>query len=165
MGYEIYDDRTYELEELGEYKDIIFLKDIIVLKELLNTLIYDYNNNLLGKFSPDTSVTSFEVSEDKYNTKTIYCINNNYYFYKDGNLEQYYKEDIDLYLTTYETDTDIFEASSYRKDILDKFTSYIDSMEDDLGEASLNELSNNKNDLKDKYPSLVQRKEKKKEVR
>lgn len=165
MGYEIYDDRTYELEELGEYKDIIFLKDIIVLKELLNTLIYDYNNNLLGKFSPDTSVTSFEVSEDKYNTKTIYCINNNYYFYKDGNLEQYYKEDIDLYLTTYETDTDIFEASSYRKDILDKFTSYIDSMEDDLGEASLNELSNNKNDLKDKYPSLVLRKVKKKEVR
>ena len=76
-----------------------------------------------------------------------------------------YKEDIDVYLTTYETDTEMFEAFSYRKDILDKFTSYIDSMEDDLGEASLNELSNNKNDLKDKYPSLVLRKVKKKEVR
>lgn len=158
-------DKYTELEVLGEYKDILFFKDIIVLKTLLNTVIYDYNDKLLGKFPLGTPVTSFEVPADKYNNKTIYCINNNYYFYKEGNLEKYYKEDIDVYLTTYETDTEMFEASSYRKDILDKFTSYIDSMEDDLGEESLNELSNNKNDLKDKYPSLVLRKVKKKEVR
>ena len=158
-------DKYSNLEVLGKYKDILFLKDIIVLKTLLNTVIYDYNDKLLGKFPLGTPVTSFEVPADKYNNKTIYCINNNYYFYKEGNLEKYYKEDIDVYLTTYETDTEMFEAFSYRKDILDKFTSYIDSMEDDLGEASLNELSNNKNDLKDKYPSLVLRKVKKKEVR
>lgn len=158
-------DKYSNLEVLGKYKDILFLKDIIVVKTLLNTVIYDYNDTLLGEFTLDTLVTSFKASEDKFNDKMIYCINNDYYFYQDGNLEKYYKEDIDMYLTTYETDTELFEAFSYRKDILDKFTSYIDSMEDDLGEASLNELSNNKNDLKDKYPSLVLRKVKKKEVR
>ena len=105
------------------------------------------------------------MPEDKYNNKTIYCINNNYYFYKEGNLEKYYKEYIDMYLTTYETDTELFEASSYKKDILDSFTSYIDSMEDDLGETSLKELSNNKRKLEDKYPSLVLRKVKKREVK
>lgn len=158
-------DKYSNLEVLGKYKDILFLKDIIVVKTLLNTVIYDYNDTLLGEFTLDTLVTSFKASEEKFNDKMIYCINNDYYFYQDGNLEKYYKEDIDMYLTTYETDTELFEAFSYRKDILDKFTSYIDSMEDDLGEASLNELSNNKNDLKDKYPSLVLRKVKKKEVR
>ena len=158
-------DESTELEVLGEYKDILFLKDIIVLKDLLNTFIYDYNDKLLGKFPFDTPVTSFEVAEDNFSKKTIYCINDDYYFYKDGNLEKYYKEDIDMYLTTYETDTEMFEASSYKKDVLDKFVSNIDSMEDDLGEAYLNKLSNNKNDLKDKYPSLALRKVKKKEVR
>ena len=158
-------DESIELEELGEYKEILFFKDIIVLKTLLNTVIYDYNDKLLRNFPLGTMVTSFEVPEDKFNNKTIYCINNDYYFYKDGNLEKYYKEDIDRYLTIYETDTELFEVSSYRKDILDKFNSYIDSMEDDLGEASLKELSNNKRELGDKYPSLVLRKVKKREVK
>lgn len=158
-------DESTELEVLGEYKDILFLKDIIVLKDLLNTFIYDYNDKLLGKFPFDTPVTLFEVAEDNFSKKTIYCINDDYYFYKDGNLEKYYKEDIDMYLTTYETDTEMFEASSYKKDVLDKFVSNIDSMEDDLGEAYLNKLFNNKDDLKDKYPSLALRKVKKKEVR
>lgn len=158
-------DESSKLEVLGEYKEILFFKDIIVVKTLLNIFIYDYNDKLLGKFPFDTPVTSFEVPEDKYNNKTIYCINNNYYFYKEGNLEKYYKEYIDMYLTTYETDTELFEASSYKKDILDSFTSYIDSMEDDLGETSLKELSNNKRKLEDKYPSLVLRKVKKREVK
>ena len=153
-----------ELEVLGKYKDVLFFKDIIVLNALLSTLIYDYNDKLLGKFPIGTTVTSFEVPEDKYNNKTIYCINNNYYFYKNGILEKYYTEDIDRYLTIYETDTEMFEASSYQKDIVDKFTSYIDSMEDDLGEASLKELSDNKRELEDKYPSLVLRKCKKERI-
>lgn len=165
IGYDINSDRNNELEVLGKYKDILFFKDIIVLKTVLNTIIYDYNDKILGEFPFDTTVTSFEVPEDNFSKKTIYCINDDYYFYKDGNLEKYYKEDIDMYLTTYETDTEMFEATSYKKDILDKFTNYIDSMEDDLGETSLKELSNNKRELEDKYPSLVLRKVKKKEVK
>lgn len=158
-------DESIELEVLGEYKEILFFKDIIVVKTLLNIFIYDYNDTLLREFTLGTLVTSFEVPEDKFYNKTIYCINNDYYFYKDGNLEKYYKEDVDRYLTTYETDTELFEVSSYKKDIIDKFTSYIDSMEDDLKETSLKELSNNEGELIDKYPSLVLRKVKKREVK
>ena len=155
-------DEHNKLEVLGRYKDIFFYKDIIVLKKALKTIIYDYNDKLLGEFPFNTTVTSYEVpKDDKFRKKTIYCINDNYYFYKDGNLEQYYKEDIDIYLTTYETDTEMFEASSYKKDILDEFTNYIDSMGDDLGKESLNELSIHESALKCKYPSLVLKKVKK----
>ena len=160
-------DESVKLEELGEYKDVLFFKDIIVLKKLLNTLIYDYNGKLLGKFPFGTTVTSFDISKDKYKPRIIYCINNDYYFYKDGFLEKYYKEDVDICLATYETDNELFEVSSRRSDVLEGFTNYIDSMEDDLGETSLRELSKDENELelKNKYPSLVLKKVKKKEVR
>ena len=160
-------DESVKLEELGEYKDVLFFKDIIVVKKLLNTLIYDYNGKLLGKFPFGTTVTSFDISKDKYKPRIIYCINNDYCFYKDVFLEKYYKEDVDIYFATYETDNELFEVSSHRSDVLEGFTNYIDSMEDDLGEASLRELSKDENELelKNKYPSLVLKKVKKKEVR
>lgn len=155
MGYDIHSDNGNKLEIIGEYNDVIFLKDLIVLKISSSTIIYDYDMKLLGEFSINTTITSFNASKDEYNPKIIYCIDNDYYFYKDGNLEKYYKEDIDIYSTTYETNIDIFEAITYKKDILGSFTTYIDSMEDDNGEASLRELSKDNYELKNKYPSLV----------
>lgn len=165
FGLTIDTDVNNKSEEIGEYKNILFLKDIIVLKTLLNTIVYDYNDKLLGEFPLNTTVTSFDVSNNQYNKKTFYCIDNDYYFYQNGNLEKYYKEDIDMYLTTYETDTEVFEASTYKKDVLDKFVSNIDSMEADLGETYLNKMFNNKRELETKYPSLVLRKVKKREVK
>ena len=147
-----------KLETLGEYNDISFLKDIIVCRTLDSTYIYDYDYILLCKVSSNAVIAPVELKTD-YST-SLYNIDGIYYYYRDNKLIKLYQNVINSYITTYETDTDVFEVSTFDKKTLEDFSNYIDSMEDNLGEETLMNYSSDNRSLKEKYPSLVLKKTK-----
>ena len=147
-------DKNNKLETLGKYNDISFLEDIIACRTLDSTYIYDYNNILLGEFSPNAFIAPVEPKIDSWN-RHLYSIDGIYYYYENNKLIKPYQNVINSYITTYETDTDVFEVSTYDKKALDEFSNYIDSMEDNLGEEALMKYSSDNSSLKEKYPSLV----------
>lgn len=159
-GFQVCPDNKIELEILGEYKDIYFLKDIIVCRTKDNAYIYDYNYILLCKVSSNAVIAPVEGNLD-YNT-SLYNIDGIYYYYRDNKLIKLYQNVISSYITTYETDTDLFEVSTNDKNTLEAFSNYIDSMKDNLGEETLISYSLDNCRLKEKYPSLVLKKQKKK---
>ena len=81
--YGDYIDTDSKLEEnLGEYKDISFLHEIIVCRSSDATYIYDYYDNLLGKFSPDTTISQQDKITEFYDSH-YYFIDGNCYYYED----------------------------------------------------------------------------------
>ena len=142
------------------FDTIDFFKDIMVFKDKNHSYIYDYNEKLLKTLAASAPIIAYERPyEDSYDEmrgyrKYFYCIDGVYYYYKDGKLGEVYTENNDLYSTTYETDTDLFEVRSYNKDEYDSFCSAIDSQGDANAEKSLIEMSEN-GISKKTYPTLV----------
>lgn len=148
----------------NKFDGIDLYREIMVLKDNLYSYIYDYNENLLKTLPVNTSITAyarpFKNDYDKKYRKYFYCIDGVYYYYKDGKFEEVYTENNDLYLTTYETDTNLFEIRSYDKDEHDLFCSIIDSQEDSEAEKTLIQMSE-KGFPRSEYPTLVLTKNKK----
>lgn len=169
-------DNKYELDKMnnsycratnvGTSKNYIFDKinfyhDIMVLKDQTNTYIYDYNEKLLKVLPFNTIVTEIAKYSGNCNEKRYsYNINGDCYKYKDGNLKKVIEEVENIYVATYETDTDLFEAKTLNKKEHDDFCDYIDTQEDDLAKKSLLELSNDNQALKKNYPTLVVKRKK-----
>ena len=136
------------------FDNIDFFHKIMVLKDQTQVYIFDYNEKLLKSLPVNTSITEYERPSQGVNKDYFYCINDVYYYYKNGNFEEVHTESNNLYLTTYETGANLFEISSYNKDEYDSFCSAIDSQEDIEAEKSLIEISE-KGFSKKKYPTLV----------
>lgn len=173
--------KKYELAKLHNWKyvstdvefvsnhtfdTIDFFREIMVFKDKVYSYIYDYNEKLLKSLPVNTSITAYERpyqsdydEEHKYRDY-FYCIDDVYYYYKNGKLGEVYTENNDLYLITYETDTDSFEIRSYNKDEYDSFCYAIDSQEDAEAEKLLIEMSE-KGFSRREYPALVLKRVKK----
>ena len=136
------------------FDSIDFFHKIMVLKGKMRVYIFDYDEKLLKSLPINTSITEYEGTSKGMNKDYFYCINGVHYYYEAGNFEKVHTESNDLYLTTYETEADLFEISSYNKDEYDSFCSAIDSQEDIEAEKSLIEISE-KGFSKKKYPTLV----------
>lgn len=150
-----------ETNRSQEYKKIDFLDDIMVLRTETETLIYDYDEKLLKQL-PITSQISviYRKPTNGYKERPIYVIDGKFHYYKSGKLEEVFVEENDLYITTYETETDSFELRTYNKDEHDAFCSVIDSSEEIEAEKSLIETSE-KGFERSKYPTLVLKRVKK----
>lgn len=150
-----------EINRSQEYKKIDFLDDIMVLRTETETLIYDYDEKLLKQL-PITSQISviYRKPTNGYKEKPIYVIDGKFHYYKSGKLEEVFVEENDLYITTYETETDSFELRTYNKDEHDAFCSVIDSSEEIEAEKSLIETSE-KGFERSRYPTLVLKRVKK----
>lgn len=150
-----------ETNRSQEYKKIDFLDDIMVLRTETETLIYDYDEKLLKQL-PITSQISviYRKPTNGDKEKPIYVIDGKFHYYKSGKLEEVFVEENDLYITTYETETDSFELRTYNKDEHDAFCSVIDSSEEIEAEKSLIETSE-KGFERSKYPTLVLKRVKK----
>lgn len=137
---------------LGEYDDISFFKDIIVCRTLDKVYIFNYDHILLGEFPSNAMVSSVGLKSWK---NQVYNIDGIYYEYLNNKLIRLYQDTINSYVTTYETDTDIFEVSTFNQPALEEFSDHIDSIEDNLSSEKLTSYSLDKNILKGKYPALT----------
>lgn len=138
------------IKELGEYDDISFFKDIIVCRILGVVYIFNYDHILVGKFSSNVVVSPVGPE-----AKHIYNIGGTYYEFSNNKLVRLYQDTINLYITTYETDTDVFEVRTFDQPALEEFSDHIDSMEDNLSGEELINYSSDKDSLNGKYPTLT----------
>lgn len=135
---------------LGEYDNISFFKDIIVCRILGVVYIFNYDHILVGKFSSNVVVSPVGPE-----AKHIYNIGGTYYEFSNNKLVRLYQDTINLYITTYETDTDVFEVRTFDQPALEEFSDHIDSMEDNLSGEELINYSSDKDSLNGKYPTLT----------
>lgn len=106
---------------------IDFFKDIMVFRDQEHTYIYDYKEQLLKRLPAAVSVIPFaRPGRSDY----FYSIDGIYYYYEEGQFEQALVEENDCFVTTYETDTELFEIRAYDKSELDTFCQEIDSQEE-----------------------------------
>lgn len=151
---DIYEGTNVEFISDYIYNKIDLFHDIIVLKNRNHTYIFDYNGNLLKTLPANASITAHEKQYSELKQHDSYCIDGECYFYYNGKLEEVYTENKDLYLTTYETDQDLFEIRCYNKNEHDLFCSTIDSQKGIEAEKSLIEMSE-KGLPRNEYPTLI----------
>mgnify|MGYP003291652758 CR=1 FL=1 len=141
----------------GDFINIQFYKDVMLLDDGVQVIICDYNDKVLKTFPTGSDIQYFEMNKngDKSN---IYMVNQKYYFYKDGKFEEAFFENHDKYITCYETNNDCFEISTYNQKEHDDFCLSIDSQLEEEAEKYLSSLYENTEIIKERYPSLVLKK-------
>ncbi len=148
-------DCAVKFVENHTYNDIRFFRDIMVLTDDNGTIIYDYEENTLKKYHEATEVIAFpKLDEYEHEKEMYYCIDGVYYFYKDGKFEEIHTEEMDCFITTYETDTESYEAKTFNKREHDKFCDEIDGYDDEKAQETLKNYASNIYQLRNKYSSL-----------
>lgn len=164
LGFELakkrhweYSDSDVEFTNSQKFEEINLFEDIMTLRTKTNLLIYDYEEKLLKKLPASSQISMIYRKPDRsYDKKTIYVVDENFYYYKDGKFEEMFIEENDLYITTYETETDSFEIKTFDKIEHDSFCEIIDSQEDSVAEQSLIDVfENNRNEVRQHHRTLV----------
>lgn len=152
-----YSDSDVEFMDGQKFKEIKFFEDIMILRTKINLLIYDYEEKLLKKLPSSSQVSMiYRDPDSSYNKKPIYVIDGKFYYYKEGKFEEVFVEENDLYITTYETESDSFEIKTFDKAEHDSFCGIIDSQEDSVAEQSLIDIfENNRNEVRQQHRTLV----------
>ena len=137
-----------------KFEEINFFEDVMALRTKTNLLIYNYKEKLLKEF-PVSSQISMIYRKSNLWPNIIYVIDGNFYYY-DRNHEEVFDAEDDLYITTYETETDLFEIKTFSKAEHDSFCGIIDSQKDSIGEQLLiNIFKNKRNEVRQQHSSLV----------
>lgn len=152
-----YSDSDVEFMNSQKFKEINLFEDIMALRTRTNLLIYDYEEKLLKKLPVSSQISMIYRNPDSsYAKEPIYVIDGNFYYYKEGKFEEVFVEENDLYITTYETETDSFEIKTFDKAEHDSFCGIIDSQEDSVAEQSLIDIfENNRNEVRQQHRTLV----------
>ena len=152
-----YSDSDVEFMNSQKFKEINLFEDIMALRTRTNLLIYDYEEKLLKKLPVSSQISMIYRNPDSsYDKEPIYVIDGKFYYYKEGKFEEVFVEENDLYITTYETETDSFEIKTFDKAEHDSFCGIIDSQEDSVAEQSLIDIfENNRNEVRQQHRTLV----------
>ena len=127
-----------------DYDSIEFYEQIILCKDRTSTYIYDYKLTLLETLPLCSSVVELLEKKRGYNKDDyLYCIDGICYCYYGlfKTFKKVYPNDELVYLTRYETGSDIFEVRSTNKEEHDSFCSRIDSMDEKTAEKYLRSIS------------------------
>ncbi len=152
-----YSDSDVEFMNSQKFEEINLFEDIMTLRTKANLLIYDYEEKLLKKLPSSSQISMIYRNPDSsYDKKPIYVIDGKFFYHKDGKFEEVFVEENDLYITTYETETDSFEIKTFDKAEHDSFCGIIDSQEDSVAEQSLIDIfENNRNEVRKQHRTLV----------
>lgn len=138
------------------FKEINLFEDIVTLRTKENLLIYDYEENLLKKLPASSQISIYKKSDSSDDKEPIYVIDGKLYYHKVRKFEEVFVKENNLYITTYETETDSFEIKTFNKTEHDSFCKIIDSQEDSVAEQSLIDIfENNGNEVRQQYHTLV----------
>ena len=163
-GFELAKKRHWEHSDSDEefmnsqkFEEINLFEDIMTLRTKANLLIYDYEEKLLKKLPASSQISMIYRNPDSsYDKKPIYVIDGKFFYHKDGKFEEVFVEENDLYITTYETESDSFEIKTFDKAEHDSFCGIIDSQEDSVAEQSLIDIfENNRNEVRQQHRTLV----------
>lgn len=144
-----YSNHTLTQFNNNSYEDIIIFPDITVFKGENSVEVYDYNENLVGKFNKNTIIK--EITE---NNNKFYLVNNEYYFYKDGVFEKVHMTDTITYSTMYEFKYGTIVVNSYDKLTHDKICENIESINEDEIDSVMISYYDKSPTLQKKYPTL-----------
>lgn len=152
-----YSDSDVEFMNSQKFEEINLFEDIMTLRTKANLLIYDYEEKLLKKLPASSQISMIYRNPDSsYDKKPIYVIDGKFFYHKDGKFEEVFVEENDLYITTYETESDSFEIKTFNKAEHDSFCGIIDSQEDSVAEQSLIDIfENNRNEVRQQHRTLV----------
>ena len=110
---------------------------------------------LLNTFPANVEIVPTTVKRGKAEI-SLYCVNGVYFFYRNDKFEEAFMEECDLYVTTYETETDSFEIKTFNKAEHDSFCEIIESQEDSAAEQSLIDIfENSENEVRQQHHTLV----------
>lgn len=151
-GYKLAWRRQYIDEEVHmseeTYYNISFFKDIFVLKGNTCQLICNYKGERINACYTNTIIK--EIKTDK-NNGYLYYIDGIYYTYMDGKLVEAPMEINKYYVTTYETDSEVFELITSDEEEYKRFNKDMDSLDDQFAEKYLS----NSETVKESYPKLT----------
>lgn len=136
------------------FDSIDFYRNIMVLKDSQFTYIYSYGEKLLKTLPRNSEIREIEKQTSNCSKKYVYYVNGKYYYYKDGKFNEEYNEEKDTFVTTYETDTDVYEVRTTSQKEHDLFCQMIDEMTESAAEETLEQYSKDKQKVKTKYPNI-----------
>lgn len=136
------------------FNSIDFYREIMVFKDDTYTYVYSYDEKLLRTFPSSTNVIEVEKPINSYEKRYLYNIDGKCYYFKDGKFSEQYNEEKDVYVTRYESDTDLYEIRTLNQQEHDAFCSMIDEKPDEEAEKILQDYSQNKQKVKTKYPTI-----------
>lgn len=136
------------------FSSIDFYNQIMVLRDENYTYIYSYDEKLLKTLPSNATISEIDVSMSSYDKKYFYELDGKIYYYRDGKLSEQYSEVKDMFVTRYESDTDVYEVKSLNRDEYNSFCQMIDEMSDEDAESTLQDFASNKQKVKSKYPRV-----------
>ena len=143
---------------LADYREIKFLPDVILLRNLYGLFICDYKNNILKKFSSNTNVSMLIKNPGCCTQKALYHIGNEYYFYKDGKFELALIEERDMYVTAYESEYGVVVVNSFDENEHNRKCEQIENDGDIIFDKKLITYYDEHPEIYEKYPTLVKKK-------
>jgi len=143
---------------LADYREIKFLPDVILLRNLYGLFICDYKNNILKKFSSNTNVSMLIKNLGCCTQKALYHIGNEYYFYKDGKFELALIEERGMYVTAYESEYGVVVVNSFDESDHNRKCEQIENDGDITFDKKLITYYDEHPEIYEKYPTLVKKK-------
>lgn len=149
-------DSPVEYANNRTYMSIEFLSDIIILRDDIDTYIYDYSDRFHKRLPLAAKIMEVNLGgEYSFDKKVYYDIDGVYYFFKKDKFEEVHVEEQDCYITTYEVEGDTFEARTFNKKEHDIFCTKLEELSDEDAHKTLNEFASNPYRCHNSYPTLT----------